>query len=63
MSIKMSEKYRSNLMLYLRFFNYLKPPLYIGLEVDTQQLNVPNCNITLSQVKINRTIIYLLLKQ
>ena len=29
------------------------------LEVDTQQLNVPNRNITLSLVKINRTYIVL----
>ena len=46
-------------MLYSRFFISLKPPLYVGLEVDTQQLNVPNRNITLSKLKINRTYIVL----
>ena len=46
-------------MLYSRFFKSLKPPLYVGLEVDTQQLNVPNRNITFSKFKNNRTYIVL----
>ena len=33
-------------MLYSRFFISLKPPLYVGLEVDTQQLNVPKISIS-----------------
>ena len=33
-------------MLYSRFFKSLKPPLYVGLEVDTQQLNVPKISIS-----------------
>ena len=46
-------------MLYSRFFKSLKPPLYVGLEVDTQQLNVPKHNVAYMIYCVNRTYIVL----
>ena len=46
-------------MLYSRFFKSLKPPLYVGLEVDTQQLNVPTNNVAYMIHCINRTYMVL----
>ena len=34
------------LYVVFTFFHSLKPPLYVGLEVDTQQLNVPKISIS-----------------
>ena len=42
-------------MLYSRFFISLKPPLYVGLEVDTQQLNIPKINVAYKYTCVNRT--------
>ena len=42
-------------MMYSRFFKSLKPPLYVGLEVDTQQLNVPKFNAAYKYTCVNRT--------
>ena len=44
-------------MLYSRFFISLKPPLYVGLEVDTQQLNVPKVNVAYKYTYVNHVSI------
>ena len=41
------------------FFHSLKHPLFVGLEVDPQQLNVPKHNVTHIFTCLNRTITFL----
>jgi len=52
---KMIVMYRRTLTTKFLFFIIIKPPLYVELEVDTQQLNDPKINVAYKYTGVNRT--------